>query len=229
MPNLFFLILALFVIAVLFRVDFFFYILYLFFGSYFLSRLWAEHGIRRVQVERDYVNRAFPGEKVTVKLCVKNGGLLPLPWLRIHESIPIQLKSPNFFRSVFSLLPKETREFQYELDCRNRGYYRVGPVSVTSGDLFGTTAYEMTVTDDAYMIVYPQIIPLTHIALPAQTPFGSVPTNQRIFEDPSRIVGVRDYQSGDSLRHIHWKTSATTGRLQVKRFEPAISIESQIF
>jgi len=39
---------------------------------------------------------------------------------------------------------------------------------------------------------------------------------------------VRDYQSGDSLRHIHWKTTATKGVLQVKRFEPAISIESQI-
>jgi uncharacterized protein (DUF58 family) len=80
-----------------------------------------------------------------------------------------------------------------------------------------------------YLIVYPRVVPLAHLGLPAQTPFGSVPTRQRIYEDPSRMVGVRDYQSGDSMRHIHWKTTATRGHLQVKRFEPAISVQAQIY
>ena len=65
-------------------------------------------------------------------------------------------------------------------------------------------------------------------ACPRRRPFGSIPSKQHIFEDPSRIIGVREYQPGDSMRHIHWKTSAATGTLQTKRLEPAISIESQI-
>jgi uncharacterized protein (DUF58 family) len=40
---------------------------------------------------------------------------------------------------------------------------------------------------------------------------------------------VRDYTSTDSLRHINWKTSANVGRLQVKKYEPAISLETMLF
>ena len=229
MSSLLALVLLLFLMAVLFRVDFFFYILYLFFGAYFLSRFWTERAMRKIECVREYTNRAFPGEHTDVTLHVRNRGLLPLPWIRIHESLPVELKSPNFFRAVFSLLPKEAATFHYALDCRRRGYYHIGPVTIMSGDLFGMVSYEKTLVSDDHMIVYPRIVPLTQLRLPAQTPFGSIPTKQRIFEDPSRMVGVRAYQSGDSLRYIHWKTTATTGQLQVKRFEPAISIESQIF
>ena len=79
------------------------------------------------------------------------------------------------------------------------------------------------------LTVYPRIVPLAALGLPAQTPFGEVPTEQRIYEDPARLMGVREYQAGDSLRHIHWTASAAKGALQIKRFEPAISIEAQIF
>ena len=222
-------ILVLFFVAVLLRVDFFFYLLYLFFGIYFLSRLWAERALRQVSFERDYVDRAFPGERVHVALKVRNRGILPLPWLRVHESVPIQLKAPSFHRRVLSLLPQEGETLQYDLECRNRGYYTLGPLLISTGNLFGSSNVERRMESPDRLTVYPRIVPLTHVPIPAQTPFGSVATKQRIYEDPARIVGVRDYQGGDSIRHVHWTASAAAGTLKVKRFEPAISIESQIF
>jgi uncharacterized protein (DUF58 family) len=47
-----------------------------------------------------------------------------------------------------------------------------------------------------------------------------------LFEDPTRIFGKRGYTSGDSLRRIDWKSSASSGRLQVKLFEPSIALET---
>ena len=229
MPHFVPFILVLFVIAALFRVDFLFYILYIFFGVFFLSRLWLERAIQRVIVQREYTDRAFPGEHVAVTLRVRNQGWLPLPWLRVHESLPIELKAPNFYHCVLSLLPHEERVLTYDLDCRRRGYYGLGPMLLGSGDLFGLRQASRRLEGDDALIVYPRIIPLRDLGLPAQTPFGNIPSRQRIFEDPTRLMGVRDYQSGDSLRHIHWKATAITGKLQVKRFEPAISIESHIF
>jgi len=229
MRHLFIVIISLLIIASIFRFDFFFYILYFFFGSYFLSSLWMDRGLRAVEGRREFTNRAFPGEHVPVKLHLHNRGWLPMPWLQVHESLPIQLKSPNSARSVISLLPKEDTAIDYVLDCHRRGYYLLGPLDLRSGDLFGMFERGVTLSSEDYMIVYPRVVPLTHLGLPAQTPFGSVPTRQRIYEDPSRMMGVRDYQSGDSMRHIHWKTTATRGRLQVKRFEPAISVQAQIF
>jgi uncharacterized protein (DUF58 family) len=49
-----------------------------------------------------------------------------------------------------------------------------------------------------------------------------------LFEDPTRVFGKRGYTSGDSLRRIDWKSSASTGRLQVKVFEPSIALETFI-
>jgi uncharacterized protein (DUF58 family) len=52
---------------------------------------------------------------------------------------------------------------------------------------------------------------------------------QPVFEDPTRPMGKRDYQSGDSLRRIDWKSTAAIGRLQTKLFEPSIALETAIF
>jgi uncharacterized protein (DUF58 family) len=49
-----------------------------------------------------------------------------------------------------------------------------------------------------------------------------------LFEDPTRIRGVRDYQAGDSLRQMDWKTSARVGSLQVRRYEPAIALQTAV-
>lgn len=223
------LILSLFLLAAFFRVEFFFYILYVLFGVYVLSRLWGERSLRAIALEREYNPRALLGEHMAVSLRVRNQSLLPVPWLRLHDSLPVQVKAPNFYRCVLSLMPKEQTTLRYELDCRKRGYYQLGPLSLNTGDLFGLRSHERRVVSDDYLMVYPRILPLTELGLPAQTPFGAIHSKQRLYEDPTRLGGVRDYQSGDRQRDIHWKSSASVGRLQVKRFEPAISIEAHIF
>lgn len=229
MQHLLAFIVALFALAALLRIDFFFYILYVLFGVYFLAGLWIDRALRGLTVSHAFEERAFPGERVTVTMQLHNRTILPLPWLRLHESLPIQLKSPNFFRGVVSLLPRETRTLTYDLECRRRGYYPLGPLTLQTGDLLGVRSHERRLDDVGALIVYPRIIPLARFSLAAQTPLGEVPTRQQLYQDPTRMIGVRPYQSGDSLRHIHWKTSAATGALQVKRFEPAISWQAQLF
>jgi uncharacterized protein (DUF58 family) len=229
MPHFFVVILWLFLIAAFFRIEFFFYLLYLLVGVHFFSRLWADRAVQGITCERRYVDRAFLGERIPVTLRIRNESIIPLLWLRIHESLPIHLKSPNFYRRVLSLLPYEERTLTYELSSLRRGYYTIGPLMLTSGDLFGVRDQTKSLATTDTLIVYPRIVALSRLGLPAQAPFGDVPSKQQIFQDPTRMIGVRRYQSGDSMRHIHWKTTAATGVLQVKRFEPAISVEAQIF
>ena len=61
--------------------------------------------------------------------------------------------------------------------------------------------------------------------LPSRSPFGTIKHHNPIFEDPSRILGKRNFQTGDSIRHIDWKSTAATGQLQVKLFEASIALE----
>jgi uncharacterized protein (DUF58 family) len=60
--------------------------------------------------------------------------------------------------------------------------------------------------------------------LPAERPFGEIKGRDRIFEDPSRIAGLRDYRPGDPMRRIDWKASARTQSLQSRVYEPSATL-----
>ena len=229
MAELFFYLLILFGIAALMRIDFFFSILYLIVGAVVLSRMWTRRTLENVRIERQYQDRAFLGEVIPVSLVVNNGTWLPINWLHLHESLPLNLISPNFHRQVVSLSPKATEILSYTLQCRRRGFYKLGPLAMSTSDLFGFEENTATWGHDGTMIVYPEIVPVQKLGLPSVSPYVSVPSGPRLFEDTSRVSGVRDYTSGDSPRHINWKTSAAAGKLLVKKYEPAISLDTTIF
>lgn len=222
------------IIALFSRVDLFFYLLYALFGIVVLGRLWASRALKAVTVRRVHADRVFQGETVGVRLEVNNRGWLPVLWMRLHDMVPATLGTPGLFRQAVSLAPHERLELAYTLSANRRGYYQLGPLVAHSGDLLGSATCQadpllLDKDGGGFVIVYPRIVPLRDLGFPSQSPFGTLPSREQIFEDPTRIRGVRDYQRGDSLRRIDWKTSARTGTLQVKRYEPAIALETAIF
>jgi uncharacterized protein (DUF58 family) len=220
---------ALILIAAILRDNFAFTLLYLFAGVFVLSRWWTRRALNAVGHRRDFMGRAFFGEKVRVRLEVFNRGWLPVVWLRVNESLPVNLASNNTFQRVIFLGPKERRQFEYSLTAWRRGVYQLGPVFLYSGDVMGFFKRERVAGTSDQLTVFPRIVPLRATSLPSQSPLGSIPHHQPIFEDPSRSMGKRDYVSGDSLRRVDWKASATSGRLQVRVFEPSIALSTALF
>jgi uncharacterized protein (DUF58 family) len=223
-----FLILLLVLVAILLRLDFIFYIVYVCFGIFTLSHWWTNRGLMGLQVRRRFADHAFLDEQVTVEIELRNRARLPLPWVQATEVVPILLHQPSSVREVMSLGARSRGAVRYTLDCRRRGYYRLGPLFLGAGDLFGFADAERRDIANDYVTVYPQIVPLTRLGLPSKSPFGTIKTPQQIYEDPARTVGVRDYQPGDSLRRVHWKASARQDRLLVRKYEPAISLETML-
>ena len=220
--------LILFFIAALLRVDFFFTIVYLFFAVYLLSRLWTRRTVHHLRVQRRFTDHAFCGEQVMVDMTVHNVGWLPIPWLEVHESLPVELSVPPFYQEVVSLGPRERGHFQYTLHCHRRGYYPIGPLKMETGDLLGIVRQSQAQVAPEHLIVYPQVVPLQQLGLPTRSPQVALPARWHLFEDPARVMGVRDYQRGDSIRRIHWTATASTGRLLVKQYQPAIARETLI-
>jgi uncharacterized protein (DUF58 family) len=220
---------VLLVVAFLTKADFFFYLLYSLAGVLFLGRLWARRSLTAVALARHHDSRLFLGETLDVEVEIRNQSWLPVLWLRLSDTLPPELALSQDFRHVISLLPRERLRLSYALRGRQRGYYRIGPLLTLGGDLLGATTYEGRQVPDDFVIVYPKIVHLHDLGFPSQSPFGTLSSHERVFEDPTRIQGVRDYQPGDSLRRMDWKTSARVGSLQVRRFEPAISLETAIF
>jgi uncharacterized protein (DUF58 family) len=223
------LVVILLVLAGMLRQDFIFTLLYLFVGAFALGRWWSRKALSSVVVKRKFTGRAFLDEEIPVELELANRGLLPVVWMRAHESLPLELSIPNFFRQIVSLGPHEQVQLRYSLKARKRGYYSIGPLSLQTGDLLGMADLAKLEWTPDHLTVYPKIVPLTRIGLPSHSPMGTLRHHAPIFEDPSRTMGKRDYVAGDSLRRIDWKSTATTGRLQVKKFEPSIALEIAIF
>jgi uncharacterized protein (DUF58 family) len=220
--------LGFFLIAALLRIDTYFSLVYLIAAVYILGRVWTRRTMRQLETERRLVNRAFPGEKIPVELRVRNNGWLPAPWVEMHDSLPIDMISPPFYRRVLSLQPHQEKRFRYTLSCYKRGYYLIGPVIWRTGDLLGFLPQLAAQHRPEYIIIYPRVLSLEKLGLPTRSPLASLPAPAPLFEDPTRIRGVRDYRAGDSPRRIHWTASAATGRLVVKRYQPAIARETLI-
>lgn len=228
MSQYIWLLVLLLAVAFLLRVDFIYYILYVVVGVFLWSRWHTPRAIRGLLVSRQFQQRAFLGESTEVVLTLHNNNRLAVPWIQFHESIPPELRLEENLRKATSLRGRQTVHYKYHVRGLQRGYYRLGPLRLSGGDFFGLTKSQVGYLKPDYLTVYPRIIPLTQLGLPSRLPFGTVASRQRLFEDPARPMGVRDFRSGDSLRQINWKASAHTQKLLVRTFQPAISLETAI-
>src|SRR5262249_52789494 len=110
---------------------------------------------------------------------------------------------------------------RYTLECLMRGYYALGPLVLEAGDLFGLHRRWRVLTRPRYLLVYPKVVPLLGYELASRRPIGDVRLSHRLFEDPTRLAGVRPYEPGDPLNRVHWKATARTGALHSKVLEPS--------
>ncbi len=206
-------------------------LLALIFSAAGLAALWSRVSLVGVRCQRTIgEKRLFPGESTQLTLQITNRKPLPLTWIRLDDEFPAEMAadeatSPGS-RAGVCLLSRSASMLWYSkvswrcsLRGRRRGYYRIGPMGVTSGDIFGFYPRSAKAPSEDHVIVYPQIFPLEELGVPPVYPLGENKALQRIFQDPTRTLGLRDYRPGDSLKHIHWKASARHSRLHVKVFE----------
>jgi uncharacterized protein (DUF58 family) len=216
------------IIAVALRSDLFFVLLYITLGLQIITRLWMRYEISSLRWRRNAPIAGFPGEKIPVTIEIENNGLLPIPWVALHESLPMALHSPPMIREVISLGPREQRRITYELFGHRRGFHQIGPLSLRTGDVLGLTERPLRSEERVGLTIYPTVLPLASLGLPASLPYGTLASSRRLFEDPARPAGVRPYQPADGVRRIDWKASAHAGQPLVRRQQPAIALETLV-
>jgi uncharacterized protein (DUF58 family) len=200
----------------------------------FLARQWADRALDNVEFQRVMLERrAFPGDSLRLTYRLINRKLIPLPKLDVRDHLP-ELLSPrelhlppsglsrtNVYERSTHLGWYESASWPLDLPCPERGYYRLGPARLRSGDGFGLFSNEREEREMTGIVVYPRTVPLPDLGLPATRPLGERKGRQRIFEDPLRIAGLRDYEPGDSIRRVDWKATARRGQLQSRVYEPS--------
>ncbi|MBV7334332.1 DUF58 domain-containing protein [Chloroflexi bacterium TSY] len=228
MHSIFWALLVLALVATLLRMDWVYYLVYVVGGIWVVSHWWVRRCFQLVDIERDIALHAFPGETILGRIKMRNRSWFPMPWVHVQESVPFELQEQNSYRTVLTVGGRANNEYPYRLRCNKRGYFPVGPLRLQTGDLFGFVSSAWQEGSQPYVTVYPRVIALEKLGLPSRSPFGTLSSRRQIFEDPARVAGVRDYESGDSLRSIHWKATAREDSLQVKKLQPAIALDVTI-
>lgn len=225
------------VLALLFKMTLLLYAIYAVAGITLLSRWLSKHWANSLVAERDCKQEtAEIGDMVPVMLTIKNESSIPVVWLLVEDLLPHEAtiyKPPKLGVhgnrvAVMKINGKKEEKLLYQLECNRRGYFQIGPLVLETGDLFGLHRRFKVLSKPSYLLVLPKPVPLTGYDVASRRPIGEVTMTYRIFEDPTRIAGVREYQRGDSMNRINWKATARTGELQSKVFEPSTVIGATI-
>lgn len=207
-----------------------------------ISWLWSRWSLRAVSYRRKMSTaRAFRDETITLNLELINKKLLPLAWIEVEDEFSDRLvsldrratpaNSPTrlLLPYLTSLRPYERVAWSSTIRCPHRGVFGFGPTTLRSGDIFGFHRRSEQIGSRDLLIVYPRVATLDELAIPPRGAFGDTNARNALLLDPQRTVGTRDYRPEDSFRHIHWKTTARVGGLQVRVFEPTTVTQLGIF
>jgi uncharacterized protein (DUF58 family) len=200
-----------------------------------LSNWWKRVSLAGVSYERSFDrSHVFPGEKILMTLTIDNGKPLPLTWLQFRDEMPVAPEEHGEFavkvsevagayqlQNTLSMNGYERTRREVSLRMKRRGFYQVGPVRYKSGDIFTLFTLEREHRYIDQLVVYPQVLPLETLQLPAREMFGDLKVRRSLFTDPVKTRGIRDYQPQDRFRDVHWKATAKRGDLQTKVYDPA--------
>ena len=188
------------------------------------STLWT-HQLSADRVVTEAVRELGETGQITVTL--RNTGRFSIPWLLMEDSLPhadmnaqppaLRIKGASI--ALVKLRPSESKTIQYDIEFKRRGYFQFGPLLAETGDLFGLHRTYRILTEPHFVMVYPKVLPLQTYDIASSRPIGEIKLAHRLFEDPTRISGVRVFQHGDPINRIHWRATARTGQLQSKTFE----------
>ncbi len=206
-----------------------------------ISELWARYCLSNVSYRRHLGSTQLSfGEETTLSLEFVNAKPLPLAWLLVRDRFPSEvllltekvrtrIATPSsFLVNMVSLRWYERVTRIHRIRGAQRGVFEFGPADVSSGDVLGFRRRQRRDEVVETLVVYPRVVPVSELGLPAGRPMGECLAHRRVVEDPLRLSTVRDYVPGDIPRYIHWKASAHTGHLQTKVFDPGDTLSLTI-
>lgn len=193
-----------------------------------IPRLWSYYALKGISVRIDKSqDHLFPDEVLDLYLEVRNKGL-PVHWMQVELEIPYRLAngrnpcSPytvEIKRWVTSVSAGKIVDWHYILQVKARGDFSIGPIRLRGGDFFGLFPKELILPCNINVLVYPRILPLSNVNFLMRAVLGETAAPRNIYEDVSRIAGIRDYRPEDPFKFIHWKATAAHAKLLTKLHE----------
>jgi uncharacterized protein (DUF58 family) len=164
-------------------------------------------GLDPPRVRREPPPDGFPGETRTVRLEFETDD----PFTgAVSDRLDRGLSaSPSWQEGTVG-----AETFSYDVTYESRGEHEFGPVRLVARDVLGLVERELSVRERSTVLVYPRVSELRPAALgDLQALYQAERTEER-----DEFDRLREYERGDPLRDVHWKSSAKRDDLVVKAF-----------
>src|SRR5581483_1439915 len=183
--------------------------------------LWGLRFVRPAPVRRGQV-----GEAIHDVFRVVNASLLPklAVEIRDHSTIPGPRAS-----GILNLAPRQVHDGTRDTESELRGLYTLGPTGAVASDPFGLFRLEWKLDGASELLIYPQTVALDGFGVPGAIPAEGRRMRRRTQQPTQDPAGARQYVYGDSMRRIHWRSSAHTGQLMAKEYEFTPAADVWIF
>jgi uncharacterized protein (DUF58 family) len=175
-------------------------------GAWLLSFLWVRSLAKGLRIRREMrFGWAQVGDQLEERFTLWNIGWAPAMWVELvdHSSLP-----DHNISWVTGIGSNVSTQWHTSGLCTRRGLFQLGPTSLKSGDPFGIFSVEVHDPSFRTLMVMPPVVPLPTIEV---APGGRSGEGRPRPNAPERTVSagsVREYVPGDSLRWIHWPTTA---------------------
>lgn len=198
--------------------DIVFSVAYLLTATLVLSLLWAWNNLRGITIHRTTpTRRSQVGQYIEEMFEVANLSFLPKLWIELRDESTLPWHRAS--RVISALRRHRTQRWVVRTLCTQRGRFRLGPLTLLSGDPLGIFHTQRALAESSYVIVYPLTLDITSFEPSVSELSGGEARHRRTYQITTNVAGVREYAPGDSFNRIHWPTTARLRRLMVKEFE----------
>ncbi|WP_277499924.1 MULTISPECIES: DUF58 domain-containing protein [unclassified Nocardioides] len=158
------------------------------------------------------------GATAVVRLTLTTTGRVPGRTLLLDDRVPHALGARP--RLVLRGVGRHWRgEVTYAVRSDLRGRYETGPLLVRAEDAFGMVQVVRRFRRTTDLVVRPRTVPLPDVALGGGSGASGDDRPRAAATGSTEDVMVREYRRGDDLRRVHWRSTARTGELMVRREE----------
>ncbi len=194
-------------------------LLTVFAGLWLLSYLWARALQRSLSFTRAMrFGWAQVGDRLEEQFVVQNESVFPATWLEVSDGSTL----PGYsVRRATGVGGHSQNEWTTEGTCTRRGVFTLGDTILSTGDPLGIYRMEIKQSETVTLTVMPPVIRLPFHQVTAGGWQGDGRPRPNANEHTPSAESVRVYLHGDSLRLIHWPTTARTGELYVRTLEGA--------
>ena len=189
---------------------------------FLLAWIWPKLAARGISIER-ILDAGTPtvGEAFEETFSVRKVGRVPAPWVEIMDLSRLREYQPGRVVS----LGKQAVTWRARGVYRQRGWVTFGPTRVRVSEPFGLFSQELRLNQKNQVLVYPRVLPLPELLMPATQHAGTAQRFGNWADYPPETGGVREYAPGDAFGRIHWPLSQKHEQLMSKTFEQPLTAD----